>query len=93
MTFETAQTMRTNVTYGYLINSVTKWGPAYNATLQEGDIIIAINGTRIKNTDDLSTYLEENTLPGQTITVTVVRDNQKIFIAVTLGTRPPPTSS
>jgi len=41
-----------------------------------GDGIIAINGTGIKSIDDLSTYPEECTLPGQTINVTVVRDNQ-----------------
>jgi hypothetical protein len=28
-----------------------------------GDIIIAIDGKRIRGIDDLSTYLEENTLP------------------------------
>ncbi len=56
-----------------------------------GDIITAINGTRIKGEDDLSSYLEEYTLPGQTINVTVVRNNQTITIAVKLGTRPPPT--
>jgi S1-C subfamily serine protease len=56
-----------------------------------GDIIIAMNGTRIKGEDDLSSYLEEYTLPGQTINVTVVRNNQTVNIAVKLGTRPPPT--
>jgi S1-C subfamily serine protease len=58
-----------------------------------GDIIIAINGTRITNQDDLSTYLEEYTSPGQTINVTVVRDNQTMTVAVELGTRPPPSTS
>ena len=56
-----------------------------------GDIITAINGTKIIGQDSLSSYLEEHTLPGQTINVTVVRNNQTINIAVKLGTRPPPT--
>jgi S1-C subfamily serine protease len=51
-----------------------------------------MNGTRITGTDDLSTYLEEYTLPGQTINVAVVRGNQTTTIAVTLGTRPPPSA-
>jgi S1-C subfamily serine protease len=57
-----------------------------------GDIITAINGTRITGQDGLSSYLEEYTLPGQTINVTVVRNNQTINIAVKLGTRPPPSA-
>jgi S1-C subfamily serine protease len=103
MTFQIAQAMDTNVTYGALITQVTSGGPAASAGLRGnttqvqidgslvaigGDIITAINGSRIKNTDDLSTYLEENTLPGQTINVTVVRNNQTITLPVTLGMRP-----
>jgi len=106
MDYETAQAMNTTVTYGWLIGQVTSGGPAATAGLEGGttqvdilgttetiggDIIIAINGTRITNGDALSSYLEENTLPGQTINVTVVRNNQNINIAVKLGTRPPPT--
>lgn len=56
-----------------------------------GDILTAINGTKITGQNDLSSYLEEFTLPGQTINVTVVRNNQTLNIAVKLGTRPPPT--
>src|SRR5271157_5516171 len=51
-----------------------------------GDIITAINGTKITGQNDLSSYLEEYTLPGQTINVTVVRNNQTLSIAVKLGT-------
>jgi S1-C subfamily serine protease len=57
-----------------------------------GDIITAINSTRITNGDALSSYLEELTQPGQTINVTVVRNNQTINIAVKLGTRPLPSA-
>jgi len=103
MTFGIAQAMNVNVTYGWLITQVTSGGAADKAGLRGGttqalvegtsvtiggDIIIAINGTRITNMDDLSTYLEEYTQPGQTINVTAVRDNQTMTIAVTLGTRP-----
>jgi S1-C subfamily serine protease len=56
-----------------------------------GDIVIAINNTRIKNTDDLSTYLEESTSPGQTISIVVVRNDDNLTLSLTLGTRPPPT--
>ncbi len=57
-----------------------------------GDIIIAMNTTnadmRITGTDDLSTFLEEYTMPNQTVSVTVVRSNETMVISVTLEARP-----
>jgi len=103
MTYEIAKAMGTDITYGELIAQIMSGGPADKAGLRGGvkqvliagqritiggDIIIAINGTRITNMDDLSTYLEKYTLPGQTINVTIVRNNQKMTLAVELGTRP-----
>jgi len=103
MTYEIAEAMNTNITYCLLITQVASGGPTDNAGLQGGtrqvlvagewvtiggDIMIAINETRITNMDDLSTYLEEYTLPRQTINVTIVRNNQTITYAVELGTRP-----
>lgn len=108
MSYEIAEVMDTNVTYGWLIAQVTSGGPADNAGLQGGteqvdvideritiggDIIVAINGTRITGIDDLSSYLEEYTLPGQTIELTVVRDNETITLTLELGSRPPITST
>jgi S1-C subfamily serine protease len=106
MTYEIAEAMNVNVTYGWLIAQVTSGGPADEAGLQAGtrvvsiagqsvtiggDIIIAINGTRIKGIDDLSSFLEEHTLPGQTIDVTIVRDGQTITLTFRLDARPPLT--
>jgi S1-C subfamily serine protease len=95
MTFEIAQSMNTNVTYGVLIAQVTSGGPANKAGLQKDDIVIEINATsiaaRIRGMDDLSTFLEEYTSPNQTVNVTIVRNNQTKTFLVELGTRPPPT--
>lgn len=95
MTFEIAQAINTNVTYGVLIAQVTSGGPANKAGLKGDDIIIAINATsiamRIRSMDDLSTFLEEYTSPNQTVNVTIVRNNQTMTLPVELGTRPPPT--
>jgi len=103
MTYEIAKAIGVNVTYGWLITQVVSGGPAATAGLRGatkqvliagqyvpvgGDIIIAINGTRITNGDALSTYLEENTLPGQIIEVTVIRGNQTLTVPLILGTRP-----
>jgi S1-C subfamily serine protease len=107
MTYEIAKAMSASVTYGWLIAQVTTGGPADKAGLQGGtkqvlvageyvtiggDTITAINGARITNGDDLSTYLEEYTLPGQTINVTISRGNQTMTVAVELGTRPAPSA-
>jgi hypothetical protein len=45
-------------------------------------VIIAINGSRVVNGDDLSTYLEENTLPNQTILITILRNGQTMDLSV-----------
>jgi S1-C subfamily serine protease len=92
MDYETAQTMHTNVTYGWVIAGTVPGGPAANAGVQVNDIIIGINGTHIRNIDDMSSFLEENTLPGQTITLQAARSNQTREIPLILGTRPPPPS-
>lgn len=106
MTYDIAKKMAVNVTYGWLIAQVTSGGPADDAGLQGGtqqvtvdgqsviiggDIIIALSGTRITGTDNLSTFLEEYTLPGKTINVTIIRNGQDMTLQLMLGTRPPPT--
>jgi S1-C subfamily serine protease len=106
MTFQIAQAMSTNVTYGWLISQITSGGPADKADLRGGtrqvqvdgslvtiggDIVIAIDGTRIRNMDDLSTYLEEHTSVDQAISVLLVRNSEALTLLVTLGVRPPPT--
>ncbi|MBS7639915.1 trypsin-like peptidase domain-containing protein [Candidatus Bathyarchaeota archaeon] len=104
MTYEIAKVMGTNVTYGWLITHIVSGGPADRAGLRGGsrityvagqriivggDIIVAINGKKITGLDDLSSYLEEYTKPGQRVMITVVRENQLITLEVELGARPP----
>ncbi len=107
MNYEISEAMEVDVTYGWLIAQVTSGGPSANAGLQGGtertviveeqvilggDIIIAINGTRIRGIDDMSAYLEEYTLPGQTVNFTVVRGNETIIVPLELGSRPTTTN-
>jgi len=103
MTYEIAQKINTDMTYGWLITQVTGGGPADQAGLKGGtqqvviggqniviggDVIIEIDGTRIRNMDDMSSYLEANTLPGQIIDVTIVRNSEVLTLSLTLGNRP-----
>ncbi|MDQ1279694.1 MAG: Trypsin [Thermoproteota archaeon] len=103
MTYGIAQEMGVDVTYGVLITQVTSGGPASTAGLKGyarivsidgnsvyvgGDIIIAIDGILIEDMDSLLTYLEEHTLPNQTISLTIIRNGISTTVSLLLGTRP-----
>ena len=91
MTYELSQQQHLNITYGWFIHDIVSGGPAANAGLQSGDVITGMNGTRIRNGDEMSSYLEEKTVPGQTIILRIVRGQQQVLnIQLTLGKRPPP---
>ncbi len=91
MSYAAAQELGVSVTYGWRIATVNSGGPS-DGVLQVGDIIIAMNGVTIKNNDDLASYLEEYTLPNQSLTLTVIRNNESVPLTVVLGTRPAPTT-
>ena len=91
MSYNLAQETGASVTYGWRIATVTTGGPS-DGKLNVDDIIIAMNETTIRNNDDLASYLEEKTMPRQTIVLTVVRGSSTIPVSVTLGTRPVPTT-
>jgi S1-C subfamily serine protease len=88
MSYSAAQQMGVNVTYGWRLESVTIGGPSAGK-LEFNDIIIAMNDQTIKNNDDLASYLEAKTMPGDNLDLTVVRGYSQILITITLGTRPP----
>lgn len=92
MSYQVAQETGASVTYGWRLAAIVRGGPS-DGHLQVNDIIVALNGVTIRNNDDLASYLEEYTLPGQTIRVSVIRgdNNQHLDVEFILGTRPPPT--
>ena len=104
MTYELSKVAGSNVTYGVLIEKTIQGSPASQSGLRSGtnnvnvsgqsyliggDIIISIDGTRIVNYDSMSTYLERNTFPGQTIQVGIIRSGTFMVVQVVLGARPP----
>jgi 2-alkenal reductase len=54
----------------------------------DGDIVVAINGQLVRDIDDLVAYLVENTSPGDTVVLTIVREGQTLDLDVELGARP-----
>ncbi len=61
--------------------------PAAKAGLQEGDIIVSLNDTKIDGEHPLDALLVQFA-PGETIQLTVLRNGSSIQLSVTLGTRP-----
>jgi S1-C subfamily serine protease len=97
MSYDLAQKQHVNVTYGVWIPIPSETGQTIidpngpsNGKLKEGDVIIALNGTMVRNNDDMASYLEEKTLPNDLLVVTVVRDNSTTEVNLNLGTRPTP---
>jgi 2-alkenal reductase len=88
------------ITQGVMPLSVLNGGPVARAGLRPatidrngnlqsaGDVIIAFNGTPVKDYDDLIARLIETTQPGDTATLRVWRDGQEIDLQVRLGERP-----
>jgi serine protease Do len=78
------------VDQGIYVVATTSEGPAEKAGIREGDVIVAVNGTQMKVSDDLGSILDGLT-PGQSASVQVVgKDGTKRTIDVTLGSRPLP---
>jgi S1-C subfamily serine protease len=103
MTYAIAQSIGVNVTYGWLITQISDGGAAAQAGLQGGDqqvwindarvviggdIIVAVDGTRIINGDTFMSYLEEHSAPNQTIHITIIRNHQFQDFSVELKQRP-----
>jgi putative serine protease PepD len=75
------------VSGGLYVAGVTPGGPAASAGLREGDVITEINGAPATS----NVQLQELTLtkkPGETVTLTYVRDGSTNKATVTLGTSP-----
>ncbi|MBX3084806.1 MAG: trypsin-like peptidase domain-containing protein [Anaerolineae bacterium] len=98
-----AADLKLPVDYGVLVTSVAAGSPAEEAGLRGGaqtasirgnvlttggDLIIAINNQRMRDFEALLTFLLDNTSPGDTITLTVIRENATFDVQVTLRERP-----
>ena len=53
-----------------------------------GDIILAIDDYELRDFADMISYLVRETLVGQEITLTILRDGETLQTLLTLGERP-----
>ncbi len=87
-------------TTGAYVTSLTPGGPADKAGLvagdkptsiqgfySGGDIIIAVDGNPVHVYGDLVSYIFKNKQPGDTITLTIIRNNKQKEVQLTLGSR------
>jgi 2-alkenal reductase len=77
---------------GASIDAVVTDGPADQAGIKTGDIIVAIEGQSIDAMHSLEDTLVRYA-PGRTISIDLIRGIQHMTVRVTLGTRPPAASS
>jgi S1-C subfamily serine protease len=103
ITAELAELLELPVERGVLVIEVTRGEAAADAGLRGGrrnvrvgeyivpvggDILVAINGSPLRDMGDLVQYLETRSQVGQPVELTVVRDGEERIFAVTLGEQP-----
>ena len=69
-------------------STIEKDGPADKAGIKSGDIITKINDKNVGEDGSLSTLVSEF-LPGETVKVTVLRNNKELVLDLVLGAYEP----
>jgi len=72
---------------GVLVVSITEDSPAGEAGIEEGDVIVALDGQDVLIVEDLLARLRERE-PGDEVELAVLRDGERREIGVTLADRP-----
>jgi 2-alkenal reductase len=76
---------------GVYVAEVVEGGPAAEAGVETGDIIVGINDQAISQFEQLISYLFNNTAPSDTVTLHLLRDGEEVTADVTVEARPGPT--
>lgn len=84
VTPEDAEFFRLDEVRGVLVQSAAEGGPAAEAGIQQGDVILAVDGDRVDRAGDLQQEVAERA-PGEEVTVTYVRDGERREVDVELG--------
>jgi S1-C subfamily serine protease len=89
LTPELAETFGLKQTEGVIVTGVLQNGPAANAGLRPGDLLLKVAGQPVKNVGELLTQIASLT-PGKAAKLDVVRRNQTLTLDVTPAQRPKP---
>lgn len=69
---------------GALVQSVNRGGPADDAGIQPGDVIVAYGGEPVEDTRDVQNRVVA-TRPGTAVPVDIIRDGEPLTLNVTIG--------
>ena len=78
-----------SVTRGMYVTAVTSGSPAAQAGIQPGDVIISADGQDLNTESSLASIVNQHK-PGDTITLTILRNGQRQTVSVTLAQMPAP---
>ena len=87
MTSDLASNLGLSDVRGALVSSVQQGGPANRAGVQRGDVILALNGSPVADSNALRNQIA-NTEPGSEVTLTILRDKREQQIRVKLAELP-----
>lgn len=72
---------------GVLVSDVGEDSPAEKSGLEPRDVILSINGERVRDVDELMEVMDD-TQPGETATIEIVHEGDKKTIEIILGEQP-----
>ncbi len=87
VTSDLAASLGLKQTGGVLVNSVSAGGPAANAGVKMGDVIVKLNGKDVKDANGLRNAIAA-TAPGTQVTLTVSRNGSQQDLRAKLGQLP-----
>jgi serine protease Do len=84
VTPDIAETMGLKQASGALVADVTKDGPADQAGIKTGDVIVAFDGKEIRDSADLPLQVAR-LAPGKTVQVKILREGKELTLPITVG--------
>ncbi len=78
-----------SVTQGVVVDTIAPTSPAAQAGLQQGDVIVAVDGQGIKSDTQLRQAIQQHKI-GDTMTLTIIRNGQQMDVKATLAQSPAP---
>jgi serine protease Do len=82
-----AKAMKLKSSEGALVGDVTSGGPADKAGVKRGDVIIEMNGEKVKNSLQLRNAVAQ-TKPGTSVEFSLIREGRQMQVKILLGERP-----
>jgi len=89
LTWERAQAFGLADTDGALVTAVVDGQPADKAGVRHGDVVLSVDGRKVRETRDLIDYVSSRP-PGATVSLDVLRDGRRLKLEVELSEREAP---